>query len=206
LTEAMTEKGPEFRDLTAGAESAHVTEVREPHGQLLVPTLEERVRLFLRAAHSERDFTNSEHVRARSTILNAMAADIAAKSKSGMPNEPLMKTVGRPIMESRRLSSRVMPVADALGVSSKVRAQRPVAPPASIPVSQPTRKSANDALAVSSMVRAQRPSEVVLGHIQVSEPHKPAKRRVFIWSAAASIFVGCILGGLALYLWRFYWP
>jgi hypothetical protein len=103
-----------------------------------------------------------------------MAADIAAKSKNGMPNEPLMKTVGRPIMESRRLSSRVMPVADALGVSSKVRAQGP--------------------------------SEIVLGHIQVSEPHKPAKRRVFIWSAAASIFVGCILGGLALYLWRFYWP
>ena len=203
----MTEKGPEFRDLTAG-ESAHVTDVREPHGQLLVPTLEERVRFFLRAAHGERDFTNSEHVRARSTILNAMAADIAAKSKNRMPNEPLMKTVGRPIMESRRLSSRVMPVADALGVSSKVRAQRPVVPPASIPVSQPTRKLAIDALAVSSMVRAKRLSDVALGHIHVSQPtHVPAKRRVFIWSAVVSIFVGlCILGGLALYLWRFYWP
>jgi hypothetical protein len=93
----MSEKKPTFRYLTQGAENARLADSGEPLG-LPVPTLEERARLFLRAVHGEHDFTSSDHAKARSAILNAMAADIAAKSNIGMPGEPSVKPVG-PIIE-----------------------------------------------------------------------------------------------------------
>ena len=95
----MVEKKPTFRYLTQAAESAHLADIREPLGPLPVPSLEERARLFLRAIHGERDFTSSEHAEAHSTILNAMAADIAAKSNSRMPEEPSVKPEA-PIIKS----------------------------------------------------------------------------------------------------------
>jgi hypothetical protein len=105
----MSKKRSAFRDLTGGAESARLADLREPHDQLRVPTLEERARLFLRAVHGERDFTSGEYARANSTILNALAADIAARSKSGMPGEPL----GRPT---------VPPIGDPYGESISTEA------------------------------------------------------------------------------------
>ena len=48
--------------------------------QLRVPTLEERVELYLHAVYGNRDFTNEEYSRARSRILDAMAANVVAKS------------------------------------------------------------------------------------------------------------------------------
>jgi hypothetical protein len=84
----MSEKKPVFPYLTQDAESARLADSGEPLGQLPVPTLEERARLFLRAVQGERDFTSSEHAEAQTTILNAMVADIAAKSNSGMPEKP----------------------------------------------------------------------------------------------------------------------
>src|SRR6516162_6634237 len=48
--------------------------------QLGVPTLEERVELYLHAVYGNRDFTNEEYSRARSRILDAMAANVVAKS------------------------------------------------------------------------------------------------------------------------------
>src|SRR4051794_13722899 len=48
--------------------------------QLRVPTLEERVELYLRAVYGNRDFTNEEYFRARGRMLDAMAANVAAKS------------------------------------------------------------------------------------------------------------------------------
>jgi hypothetical protein len=50
-----------------------------PLVQLPLPTLDERASIYLRAVHGERDFTNGEHANARDLILEAMAADIAAR-------------------------------------------------------------------------------------------------------------------------------
>jgi hypothetical protein len=50
-----------------------------PLVQLPLPTLDERASVYLRAVHGERDFTNGEHANARDLILEAMAADIAAR-------------------------------------------------------------------------------------------------------------------------------
>src|SRR4051812_25186885 len=56
---------------------------RGSSGQLCLPTLDERVTLYLRAVYGKSDFTRQEYSEARKLILNAMAADFAAKS--GVP-------------------------------------------------------------------------------------------------------------------------
>jgi hypothetical protein len=45
---------------------------------LPVPTLDERVSLYLRAVHGDREFTDQERSNARNVLLNSMAAEIAA--------------------------------------------------------------------------------------------------------------------------------
>src|SRR5262249_31402110 len=45
---------------------------------LPVPTLQERVSLYLRAVHGNREFTDQERSNARDVLLNSMAAEIAA--------------------------------------------------------------------------------------------------------------------------------
>ena len=47
--------------------------------QLRLPTLDERAKLFLRAVHGERDFTNEEYATARDRILDEMANGVAAE-------------------------------------------------------------------------------------------------------------------------------
>jgi hypothetical protein len=78
----MVEKKPTFQSLTEGAESARPSDIREPFGQLPVPSMEERARLFLRAIHGERDFTSSENAEARSTILNGGSVQHSRTGKS----------------------------------------------------------------------------------------------------------------------------
>lgn len=46
---------------------------------LPVPTLDERVTLYLRAVHGNRDFTEEERSNARNLLLNSMAAEIAVQ-------------------------------------------------------------------------------------------------------------------------------
>jgi hypothetical protein len=53
--------------------------------QLLVPTIDERATLYLRATKGRDDFTNKERSDARTLILDAMAADIIARSKASLP-------------------------------------------------------------------------------------------------------------------------
>src|SRR5262249_60722428 len=48
-------------------------------GVLPVPTLDERVSLYLRAIHGNRNFTEEERSNARNVLLNSMAAEIAAQ-------------------------------------------------------------------------------------------------------------------------------
>src|SRR5215831_11190590 len=51
---------------------------------LPVPTLDERVSLYLRAVHGNREFTEEEGSNARNALLDSMAAEIAAQ---GIPAE-----------------------------------------------------------------------------------------------------------------------
>jgi sporulation related protein len=51
---------------------------------LPVPTLDERVSLYLQAVHGNRDFTDQERSNARDILLDSMAAEIAAQ---GIPAE-----------------------------------------------------------------------------------------------------------------------
>jgi hypothetical protein len=46
---------------------------------LPVPTLDERVSLYLRAVHGNREFTDQERSNARDVLLNSMAAEIAVQ-------------------------------------------------------------------------------------------------------------------------------
>src|SRR6516164_1517602 len=56
--------------------------------QLRLPTLDERVSLYLSAVYGKHDFGNEAYSDARNRILNAMAADIAAKSEINLPEKP----------------------------------------------------------------------------------------------------------------------
>jgi hypothetical protein len=214
----MSKKGPELWNLTAGAESARLANVREPYGQLPVPTPEERARLFLRAVHGELDFTSSQHAEAQSTILNAMAADIAAKSKSGMSDEPSVKATGRIIGP---LPTGVMCAPefeeDQPMYPDKTEALRPVRP-AYNAQQEPRRAAARrehrvqmsfpdeaaPALRASTSTAVRR--VVPSASLGVSLPpfpaptHKPVNRGLFIWTAALFILAGlCVLGALTLY-------
>ena len=62
------------------AEVLAPVDAREPLGELPVPTLDERVLFYLRAAHGSRDFTEGERSNARNVLLNSMAAEIAAQA------------------------------------------------------------------------------------------------------------------------------
>src|SRR6266436_8764618 len=50
------------------------------------PTLDERVSLYLRAVHGNREFTDQERSNARDVLLNSMAAEIAVE---GIPTEQM---------------------------------------------------------------------------------------------------------------------
>src|SRR6266487_2705116 len=48
---------------------------------LPVPTLDERVSLYLRAVHGNREFIDQERSNARDVLLNSMAAEIAGQAQ-----------------------------------------------------------------------------------------------------------------------------
>ena len=53
---------------------------------LPVPTLDERVSLYLRAVHGNREFTEEERSKARDVLLKSMVAEIAAQSAEQNPD------------------------------------------------------------------------------------------------------------------------
>jgi hypothetical protein len=55
--------------------------------ELRLPTLDERVSLYLSAVHGRRDFTDVERADARERILDAMAGDISSKSQNNSRND-----------------------------------------------------------------------------------------------------------------------
>jgi len=71
--------------LAVKADDHAASSAREAPDQVLFPTLDERANLYLRAVHGDRDFTRQELRSARTLILEAMAADIAARSDARSP-------------------------------------------------------------------------------------------------------------------------
>jgi hypothetical protein len=88
----MMTKGRIGRVFALEAEERLPVDSREPPDQLPVPTLDERVNLYLRAVHGKRDFTSGEVSEARNFMLDAMAADIAAKPQINFPEQPRVST------------------------------------------------------------------------------------------------------------------
>jgi SPOR domain len=78
---------------------------------LPVPTLDERVNLYLRAVHGNREFTDQERSNARDVLLNSIAAEIAAhpaeQSPKGLPGRETTPGAGR----GSFLSITVAPIA-----------------------------------------------------------------------------------------------
>jgi SPOR domain len=73
----MTTRSPFYRlALEANEGQANVRDDVLP-----VPTLQERVSLYLRAIHGDREFTDQERSNARDVLLNSMAAQIAAEGQ-----------------------------------------------------------------------------------------------------------------------------
>ena len=71
---------------------------------LPVPTLDERVTLYLRAIHGNREFTEEERSNARNALLDSMAAEIAAQVQPEV-TDPRRQSV------RRKETIRVVPIA-----------------------------------------------------------------------------------------------
>src|SRR5262245_14045137 len=71
---------------------------------LPVPTLEERVSVYLRAVHGNREFTEEERSNARNALLDSMAAEITAQVQPEV-TEPRRQRV------RRKETIRVVPIA-----------------------------------------------------------------------------------------------
>jgi hypothetical protein len=84
-------------------DQAHEGAAEAARGPLVtpgLPTLEERVGLFLRAVHGERNFTRKERADARERILDVMAADILTKSEAEFSKDA---RVDRPLIGAKPL-------------------------------------------------------------------------------------------------------
>ena len=90
--------------------------VRGSLARLGFPTLEERVGLFLKAVHGERNFTNEERADTRERILAAMAASILAKSEAEFPKNARVR---RPLIGAKPLETGA--IRAALASSSQRR-------------------------------------------------------------------------------------
>jgi hypothetical protein len=197
-----------------------MTDSGEPFGQLPVPNLEERARLFLRAVHGERDFISEQRVEAQSAILDAMAAHIASKSNLGItgepwanPRRPAIEFGDHPVanqfmdasigayqprsMDVTQESFRALPA-----IEERQEPQRPNAPQryaARIPREDKPSATAPRTLAriAAPVPRARKNGSL---RSSTAPTQKPAKRRALIWGTAVSSVAGlCLLGGLVLY-------
>src|SRR5262245_58533005 len=88
-----------LRALSIDGDDNTSPDTHEPRDQFPLPTLDERASLYLRAVHGDRDFTGKEHANARDLILDAMAADIAARSGRSSPNTMLQENDLLPDLE-----------------------------------------------------------------------------------------------------------
>lgn len=80
-------RGRVVGSLALGADDEAASNPHEPADRMPLPTLDQRASLYLRAVHGDRDFATEEQLGARDLILNAMAADVAARSGTRLPKQ-----------------------------------------------------------------------------------------------------------------------
>src|SRR5439155_768043 len=78
---------------------------------LPVPTLDERVSLYLRAVHGHREFTEEERSNARDVLLDSMAAEIAAQGQPEVTEPRPLHPYEAAAQYSQSYSARVGPFA-----------------------------------------------------------------------------------------------
>src|SRR5215472_2548004 len=80
---------------------------------LPVPTLDERVSLYLRAIHGNREFTEEERSNARNALLDSLAAEIAAQVQPKVTEPQPVHPYEAPHWQSvrRKETIRVVPIA-----------------------------------------------------------------------------------------------
>jgi hypothetical protein len=82
---------------------------------LPVPTLDERVSLYLRAIHGNREFTEEERSNARNALLDSMAAEIAAQVQPEVTEPRTLHPYEAPTRYwqsvRRKEANRVVPIA-----------------------------------------------------------------------------------------------
>jgi hypothetical protein len=80
---------------------------------LPVPTLDERVRLYLRAVHGHREFTEEERSNARNALLESMAAEITAQVRPEVTEPRPLHPYEAPTQywHRRKETIRVVPIA-----------------------------------------------------------------------------------------------
>jgi hypothetical protein len=82
---------------------------------LPVPTLDERVSLYLRAVHGNREFTEEERSNARNVLLDSMAADITAHGQPEVaeprPLHPYEVAAQYSQSVQHKEASRIVPIA-----------------------------------------------------------------------------------------------
>jgi hypothetical protein len=82
---------------------------------LPVPTLDERVSLYLRAVHGNREFTDQERSNARDVLLNSMAAEIAGQAQPEVaerrPLHPYEAAAQYSQSVQRKEAIRIVPIA-----------------------------------------------------------------------------------------------
>jgi hypothetical protein len=174
----MTGRGTAFRELAVSAESERPSETDDQHGQLDVPTMEERALIFLRAVKGKKDFTSDEYIEARGKILDAMAADIAARSQPEeigeggttptptLPEDLLKRPHSAPDIHMG-FREESFTVAQAM---------------------QPPRSARDDPVELAQVPQAVRASK-----------RKGEKLRMFFWGIVIFIVAGlCVLGGVTL--------
>jgi hypothetical protein len=105
----MTTRSPFYRlALEANEGQANVRDDVLP-----VPTLQERVSLYLRAVHGDREFTDPERSNARDVLLNSMAAQIASAEGQKSPIEPQVTGPLPPYYEAARRKEAISAAAIA---------------------------------------------------------------------------------------------
>jgi hypothetical protein len=179
--------------------------------QLRPPTLDERAKLYLRAIHGERDFTDQEHAVARDRLLGEMAANIAAESVTDrdLPGRPQDRDFDRVAVAaaSFRISDEYQSLPEASAQSADYCADEapptdtrlpPVVPLRSVPLSQSTYRSPSghvDIRSFSSISRSHaRPQ------LTESRPRPAAKRRIFMAAAAIAATLLLVAGAYRLVL------
>jgi hypothetical protein len=195
-------KGPINQLLAHKAEERSPFDARAVPDELRLPTLDQRVYLYLRAVSGKRDFTSKEYADARNLMLSAMAVDVAAKSHINVPEKPVIPTPlpGESpdgIVVARSLADYSDTTAAASLFEGEVGSYASYVP--MMASARPYSAGGSEWLDTSppqreNIAKAERTGvDVTAFPTATVPPRKVAKRAVYIWAAAGIVSVMVLL-------------